>query len=303
MGRLLVIEDSPAQRTAIRAALAETPLFDAIDEAEDGAEGLRCLMSREYALVLCDVEMPALDGSKLLHASRQQPGGGPPFLMLTAVRDARTRAALLRSGARDVIAKPFDALELQARVELHLEIVRLQDELAGKNESLAALAATDALTGIANRRRLEEVVEFEWKRAERYGTPLSLVMIDVDRFKRVNDNHGHASGDQVLREVAQAIARQIRATDSFGRWGGEEFLAVVGVPAPGALIAAEKWRQAVAEVVVKSDAGAAIRPTVSLGVATRGPELADATALIAAADHALYLAKRSGRNRVAVAKP
>ncbi len=256
MRALLVIEDSAAQRAAIRRPLEEAKLFDEIHEAEDGASGLRMLLARPHALVICDLEMPTLNGEKLLHTSLQQPGGGPPFLMLTGVRDARRRAALLRAGARDVIAKPVDPLELLARVELHLELARLQAELAEKNAALEALALSDDLTELPNRRCLEAAIQVEWKRAERYGQPLSVVMADVDHFKHVNDEHGHPAGDRVLREVAACIRRRVRATDVAGRWGGEEFLAVLGVPLEGAMAAAESWRRAVEALEVAVDGGA-----------------------------------------------
>jgi two-component system cell cycle response regulator len=297
MRTLLLIEDSPVQRAAIREPLAATKLFDTIYEAEDGAEGLRLLMTRPYSMVVCDVEMPTLDGEKLLHTARQQPGGGPPFLMLTAVREPRRRAALLRNGARDVITKPFDPLELIARVELHLEVARLQCELAEKNTWLAELASTDGLTELPNRRKLTEAIALEWKRAARYRNPLSVVIADIDHFKRVNDEHGHPVGDLVLREVAGAIRGQVRAADIAGRWGGEEFLGVLTAPLQGAIAAAEKWRCAVKSMSLDVAGRGALRVTISLGVASRTAQMRDAEELIVAADAALYAAKRAGRDR------
>ena len=301
MRSLLVIEDSPAQRSAICQALAQAKLFDVIDEAPDGAAGLRLVMSRPYTMVLCDVELPTLDGSKLLIGAQQQPHGGPTFLMLTAVRDPKRRAALLRAGARDVIAKPVDPLELVARVELHLEVARLQSELAAKNASLAELARTDALTGLPNRRHLEETLAREWNRAERYRQPLTVVMADIDHFKRINDEHGHAAGDLVLREVAACLRRGARASDVVGRWGGEEFVAVLCATHEGAIAAAENWRRAVSALVVPASE-ARICAKLSMGVAERTPRMRDSAALLAAADEALYEAKRSGRDRVALAR-
>jgi diguanylate cyclase (GGDEF)-like protein len=300
MRTLLVIEDSPSQRAAILEPLAEAKLFDGIDEAPDGAEGLRLLMSREYTMVLCDVELPTLDGSKLLIGARQQPSGGPTFLMLTAVRDPKRRAALLRAGARDVIAKPVDALELVARVELHLEVARLQSELAAKNASLAEMARTDALTGLPNRRRLEEALAHEWSRAQRYGHPLAVAIADIDHFKRVNDAYGHAAGDVVLKAVGACLRKSVRASDIVGRWGGEEFVAVLCANEDGATRAAEKWRKTVGALVVEAN-DARITPKLSIGVAARNASTASPAALLAAADEALYEAKRGGRDRVVVA--
>jgi two-component system cell cycle response regulator len=297
MRTLLVIEDSPVQCAAICEPLADAKLFDGIDVAQDGGAGLRLLFSREYTMVVCDVELPTLDGSKLLLSSRQQANGGPPFLMLTALRDPKRRVALLRAGARDVIAKPVDPLELIARVELHLEIARLQSELAAKNALLAELARTDELTGLPNRRRLEEALEHEWRRAERYRQPLAVVMADIDYFKRINDAHGHAAGDRVLREVSACLRRGLRTSDIIGRWGGEEFVAVMTATASGAAAAAEKWRSAVGQLVVDAG-GASITPKLSLGVAERRAWMDRPATLVAAADAALYAAKRAGRDRV-----
>ncbi len=302
MRTLLVIDDSPTQRASICEPLVEAKLFDAIDEAADGGAGLRLLLSRTYTMVICDVEMPTLDGSKLLVTSRQQMNGGPPFLMLTAVRDPKVRVTLLRAGARDVMAKPIDPLELLARVELHLEIGRLQSELAEKNASLAELARTDELTALPNRRRIEEALTHEWKRAERYGQPLSVAIADIDFFKRVNDEHGHAAGDEVLRRVAACLHRQVRATDTIGRWGGEEFVAVLTAPVEGAAAAAEHWRSEIEKLEV-SAGDARIRTTVSVGVAERSASMRKPADLVAAADEALYAAKRAGRNQVLCAEP
>ena len=297
MRTLLLIEDSPVQRAAIREPLEQTRLFDTIYEAADGAAGLRLLMQRPYSMVVCDVEMPTLDGEKLLHIARQQPGGGPPFVMLTAIGDPRRRAALLRSGARDVVAKPFDPFELVARIELHLEYARLQSELAEKNAALEELALTDGLTELPNRRKLSEAISLEWKRAERYGRPLSIVMADIDHFKRVNDDYGHPVGDRVLREVAGAIRLHVRTTDIAGRWGGEEFLAVLTEPLQGAVVAAESWRKAIAALSLDVGGRDAIRVTMSFGVAQRTEQQSGPEELIASADAALYAAKRAGRNR------
>ena len=137
--------------------------------------------------------MPGLEGDKLIRMSHDAVGKGVPFLMLTAVPDAKRRARLFRQGARDVITKPFQPLDLVARVELHLELMRLQAELQAKNDQLEALSVTDELTGFANRRRLDEVLRHEFQRARRQDCALSVVMADIDHFKAVNDTHGHRS--------------------------------------------------------------------------------------------------------------
>jgi diguanylate cyclase (GGDEF)-like protein len=148
-----------------------------------------------------------------------------------------------------------------------------------------------------NRRRLEEALAHEWRRAERYGQPLSVALVDIDHFKRVNDEHGHAAGDQVLRVVASCLQRLVRSADVVGRWGGEEFLAVLTAPVEGAAAAGEGWRREIAQLEVRVG-DAVVRPRVSVGVAERSAQTSSTASLVASADAALYAAKRAGRNRV-----
>ena len=176
----------------------------------------------------------------------------------------------------------------------------MQRELVQKNELLERLSSTDALTGLCSRRHLESALRIEFMRAQRYGTPLSAVLADLDHFKDVNDDHGHAAGDRVLRGVGDVFRRRLRATDVAGRWGGEEFLALLAVPPEGAAVAAERWRCDLEETSFGLEDGGSLRVTMSIGVAgyrlgTKTPE-----ALVEAADVALYQAKARGRNRVVV---
>jgi diguanylate cyclase (GGDEF)-like protein len=172
------------------------------------------------------------------------------------------------------------------------------EELRLLSERLQGLSATDALTGIANRRTFDERLAIEVARANRYGTPLSLVMIDLDNFKELNDRFGHLAGDEVLKRVASLVDREKRLGDVVARYGGEEFGAILPhTEARAAAIWAERVRQMIAGTEVRSEAGA-LNITASFGLAGAAPDREEPATLIEEADRALYEAKRQGRNRV-----
>jgi diguanylate cyclase (GGDEF)-like protein len=297
---ILIVEDSDSQRAEIRAALEESELFDRILEARDGLEGLKFLVSEPVHLVLCDLEMPGLDGTKLLRMSQQQ-NPSLPFLVLSAVDDADRKARLLRQGARDAITKPFHVGDLIARIQLHLELERLQEELIVKNRQLEELSVTDALTGLGNRRYLDELLRIDFLRAQRFETPLTVIMCDIDHFKRVNDQFGHAAGDRVLQQVAARLQGHLRSCDVAGRYGGDEFLLVLsGVEVEGGRMAAERWRQDIEMSPIPLEDGTQVEVTLSMGVAGHHEGLETPADLVAAADAALYRVKEAGRNRVEV---
>jgi diguanylate cyclase (GGDEF)-like protein len=300
MATILVIDDSEKHRALIREAITDSGLFDRILEAADGIRGLKMLVSEPVDVVLCDLEMPGLDGEKLLRVKRESPGhANLPFLFLTASTDHLRKARLLEDGACDAIQKPFHQADLVARLGLHMKVKRLQDELMVKNATLARLSTVDALTGLRTRRYAKELLSIEFLRARRYGTPLSVLMADIDHFKQVNDTYGHPAGDAVLRGVAEDLTRALRATDTAGRYGGEEILVVLPQNDPeGALVFAERWRSMVEESVFKSPDRDEIQVTLSIGVATYEDKYETPDDLVAAADKALYVAKDGGRNRV-----
>jgi len=305
LATILVIDDSAIHRAEIRATIEASDLFDEVLEAADGLRGLKLLLGGSVDVVLCDLEMPGLDGDKLLLARGSQPGAANvPFVFLTASQDMGRRARLLEDGACDAIAKPFHPVDLIARLRLHLKVKRLQDELLVKNATLARLSTVDQLTGLRSRRYVSEVLSIEFQRARRYGTPLSILMADLDRFKEVNDRFGHPGGDVVLQGVAELLLVGLRATDVGGRYGGEELLVVMSqVPASGAKMLAERWRASVEGTAFRSPDGRAIRATLSMGIAEYAKSYSHADELIAAADKALYLAKQKGRNRIETYAP
>jgi diguanylate cyclase (GGDEF)-like protein len=302
MAAILVIEDSEIHRVEIRKAIDASRIFNRILEAEDGICGLKLLMSEPVDVVLCDLEMPGLDGEKVMRVKNSSPRyTNVPFIFLTASTDLDRRARLLEQGACDAIAKPFHNAELVARLGLHLKVKRLQDELMVKNATLARLSTVDALTGLRTRRYAKELLSIEFLRARRYGTPLAVLMADLDHFKEVNDRYGHPAGDTVLQGVAERLLNSLRATDTAGRYGGEELLVVLPQnDRNGGVVLAERWRRLVENTVYMGSERQTISVTISIGVAEFQEEFETPDDLVAAADKALYQAKEKGRNRTEI---
>jgi two-component system chemotaxis family response regulator WspR len=242
-----------------------------------------------------------------------------PVIVLSAKEEAKTKAHSFSAGANDYVVKLPDKLELLARVRYHsgAHISRLQrDEafrflresqknLAAANIELQKLAALDSLTGIANRRRFDEVMEIEWQRGQRDKQPLSLLMCDIDCFKIYNDSHGHLAGDLCLKKTAAVLTEHLkRPADLAARYGGEEFAIVLpDTDAAGAMIVAQACIRHLASLNIENrDAKPHGMVTMSIGVATLLPSPSGSVeALLTAADSALYAAKNGGRNRASVA--
>ncbi|MBJ6800720.1 diguanylate cyclase [Geomonas propionica] len=296
----LVIDDSAAIREQVIRTLQDVGLFEQYREAKDGMEGFKTLIDCKADLVICDVEMPRMDGYKFLQLVASRPDlQGLPIIMLTGKMDFNSKIRGLEQGASDYLTKPFDSGELVARVKVQLKIKSLQDELKKANEQLKRLTNIDHLTGLFNRRYLAEVLEAEFFRAKRNGENLSLVMVDIDFFKQVNDTYGHQNGDVVLSSVADVIQQQMRAYDSAARYGGEEFVMVFpGTTLEGGVMAAERLRLAVIDHHFPHPLDD-LTVTVSAGVAGYpSPQVDNLDSLFRRADEALYRAKQNGRNRV-----
>jgi diguanylate cyclase (GGDEF)-like protein len=299
MPNILVIDDSATIRAQIVRILADYATFDTCMEADDGLKGFKTLLANPVDLVICDLEMPLVDGFKFLTLVKtREELRDIPIIMLTGRGDRDLKIKGLEQGASDYVTKPFDTGELVARVKVQLKVKSLQDELKRSNQLLWEMSVTDPLTRLYNRRHLMETLERELQRTRRAGTPLSVAIIDVDHFKRVNDSHGHQLGDEVLAGVASLTAKALRTYDLAARYGGEEFLVVLpDTPLKDAMVVAERIRTNVASLTFPGRLQE-LRVTVSLGVATypaRGVNSVET--LIRAADQALYRAKRGGRNR------
>jgi two-component system cell cycle response regulator len=300
MATILVIDDSDAHRAEIRKALESSDQIDCIIEASDGLRGLKLLLEKDIDVVLCDLELPGIDGEKLLRVKNSSPGGANvPFLFITASTNHDRKARLLEDGACDAITKPFHPADLIARVHLHLKVRRLQDELLEKNAALARMSTIDVLTNLRTRRYVMDCLSIEFLRARRYESPLVVIMADLDQFKAVNDNFGHPGGDAVLRGVSELLLDEVRATDVAGRYGGEELIVLMPHNTiDGAQVFAERWRAQVEAAVFELPDGRDARVTVSIGVAEFEASFDTPYDLVAAADSALYVAKQEGRNRI-----
>ena len=243
--------------------------------------------------------MPEMDGVEVCRAVRSS--AREPYLyiiLLTAKGHQSEIIEGLEAGADDYITKPFDLQELKARLRSGKRILELQEQLVTAREQLRIQATHDSLTGLFNRMAILEALDREVTRSNREQKPVAVIMADLDHFKNINDTHGHQAGDAVLRETARRMLASLRAYDSVGRYGGEEFFVVVpGSDLDAAVELAERLRQDVSAEPV-CVAGAMISTTLSLGLAVSTAGLDRADPLLHQADEALYAAKSAGRNRV-----
>ncbi|WP_375767306.1 diguanylate cyclase [Archangium gephyra] len=316
---ILLVDDDPANIQHVREGLAAHGYR--FREAHDGTEALRSLREVRPDLIIMDVEMPRMGGVEVCRIIKANGGEGGfgfiPVILVTA-RQAAGKVEGLELGADDYLVKPFDMLELSARVKSMLRLKALQDavveknreldrankELAQKREELLALTRVDALTGLYNRRYFEERLTEEFVRSTRYRSPLSLVMMDIDHFKKLNDTYGHPFGDEVLRQVARTIKGKLREVDFVARYGGEEMIALLPETGPkDALGACERVREAIAslqlEFRAQDGSRQMVRCTASLGVASvPSKALPVMEELLRVADVCLYEAKAAGRNCV-----
>jgi two-component system, cell cycle response regulator len=296
---ILVAEDSLVVRSVLRQNLADRGYT--VIEADDGEVALRRCREDRPDVVLLDIEMPRLDGYEVLAALKADPElADIPVVFLTGRTKTDDIVEGLRLGAHDYLKKPFEASELIARVSSAIRTKRLQDELRSRNAELHLISRTDALTGLPNRRHLSERLAEMGSASHRHGWPLGVLILDIDHFKRVNDSAGHEAGDLVLREFARRLQPLPRREDVIGRWGGEEFLALLpDTNMAGAELLAGRMLSAIrAEPFPLAD-GTALNVTVSIGCAVGITP--DAESLVRTADTALYEAKDAGRNRVVCA--
>lgn len=295
MAKILVIDDDEEFRKMI-SILLELNKYS-VDTAEDGYKGLEKIKKNDYDLILLDVMMPGLSGFDVCYAIRIK-NPEIPIVLLTAKGEKEDLVTGINAGANDYITKPFETEILLAKIKSLIRIKELQDELKRTNRLLESLATTDGLTGVYNHRFFYQKLNEEFERSKRYNASLSLIMIDLDFFKKINDKYGHVVGDSVLVEMAKIITSNIRKNDIFARYGGEEFVLLLPhTNAVGAMQEAERLRMAIEthhfeHIENRGDV------TISLGVITfpsiyiKQPE-----DMVKLADAALYEAKRLGRNR------
>ncbi|GAM09230.1 response regulator PleD [Geobacter sp. OR-1] len=298
---MLIIDDSDKVREQIIHTLQSVSFCDQYLEARDGLEGFKILIDNPTIdLILCDLEMPRMDGFKFITMVRSRDDlKSIPVIILTARETRELKIKGLEQGASDYVTKPFDPGELVARVKVQLKLKLLQDELKRSNEMLKELSNTDPLTQLFNRRYMMEVLDREIQRTARKGSPISILLIDIDHFKKVNDTYGHQLGDVVLVNVANVIRKYLRTYDVAARYGGEEFVAILPeTPLDEAITVAERIRAATQQSSF-SNKLQSLKITISIGVATFPmPGLDSVDDLIRIADEGLYRAKSEGRNRV-----
>jgi len=259
---------------------------------KDGGEALAALRSQNFHLAIVDLNLPVLDGFGIVQALRATGEREPAFMFLSAQTNPQTKVRALSLGAADYVTKPFDPDELTARIARIVASVT-------REASLRADALTDPLTGLANYRSLAQSLERELERSRRYGHPLSLITLDLDHLKAINDEHGHDAGNEAIRLVADVLKGTVRSFDVVARQGGDEF--AVLLPNTSSAEAERLAHRLRGEITHQLLQGMPL--SASIGVASRekGNEL-EARALVKASDEALYRAKYAGRNRVEIAQ-
>jgi diguanylate cyclase (GGDEF)-like protein len=289
---VLVGDNSPVVREVLRWHL-ESHAFKVV-EAADGLETIALAQQVRPSVILLSVELPTLDGYQTLARLKADADlRDTPVVFITAHTDTGDVVEGLRLGAHDYLRKPFEPAEVIARVSAAVRVRELQDDLRQRNAELDRISRSDPLTGLANRRHLDDRLAAYAASAERHQHHLSVAIVDIDSFKGVNDTFGHSAGDAVLREVARRIAVSARIEDVVGRWGGEEFIVILPhCDLDGAVVVSERVRQAVSATPIRFEDGVAIPVTVSIGC-TGGAD----PRLVERADAALYAAKKAGRNR------
>lgn len=298
-GRILVVDDNQDNIEIIATRLRFRGYE--ILEATDGRQALSLVRECAPDLLLLDVMLPDIDGYEI---ARRIKGATDlpyiPIILVTARDSTEDKVTGLDAGADDYLTKPIDFPELEARVRSMLRIKRLQDELEEKNRELERLSISDGLTGLFNHRHIHELLSEEWDRVERTNDCMSVAMFDLDRFKSVNDTYGHQAGDRVLIELAGILRETARDIDRLGRYGGEEFMALLPETCiEEAAVFVERVRREVGRTHFDIGGAEPLHMTISAGVASYPHgSISSVETLVRLADDALYAAKAAGRDRV-----
>ena len=305
--KILLVEDDKIQAGVTKDYL-EANGYEVIC-VRDGKSAIKMAKTQHVDLILLDLILPDINGNEVARWLKlNEDTKGIPIIILTVKSSTIEKVAGLEAGADDYLPKPYNEIELNARIYACLRTKALQDELIQKNSQLEGvllkvetLAITDSLTELFNRRHFGNTIEKEFNRTIRYQSPTSCLMIDIDYFKKINDEYGHRAGDLVLKEIAKIIKSCIREIDTVARWGGEEFIVLLPeTKQENALQSAKRILEAISNHQFSGIPG---KITVSIGLASV-PEASIDTAdkLIHTSDLALYEAKDKGRNRIEVAQ-
>jgi two-component system, cell cycle response regulator len=299
---ILLVEDSQTTTALLTKYLAGAYR---LLHAKDGEQAWNMLSNdSDIEMVITDINMPKLTGHQLLVKIRKQDDPrfkNLPVIVMTTANDNVDRNLAFLNGANDFINKPIDEMELQARVNVHQKLARTIRELELSRRQLREQATTDPLTQLKNRRAFFENGEQGLSKARRYQTDISIILLDIDHFKTINDNHGHDAGDEVLRKLGAILMQLTRTEDTVARIGGEEFAILLpDTNRLGTAVLAERIRIAIEKEKFSSH-GQTIPVTVSIGIASFRVEPIDTIdQLLVIADRRLYLAKQKGRNRICV---
>lgn len=296
--RILVAEDDTGSRRLVKVRL--TAAGHEVVDVADGQSAWELFQRETFQVVITDWMMPRLDGPALIQKIRASKRQNYTYIiMLTAIDDKPKVVIGLEAGADEYVTKPFDAKELIARVASGERIIKLEDQLIKARQQMETLAMQDSLTGLLNRRAIEEHARTELSLAKRKGQSLSVILLDIDHFKDINDKYGHSTGDTVLRQLAETLPKNLRQYDRLGRWGGEEFLVILpDTEISEAMAVAERMRVTTAETEFATENGKHQSVQISLGVTCTSGTYISLEELVDAADLALYKAKQTGRNRV-----
>lgn len=303
---VLLAEDDPVSRKLLELNLTKAGY--SVVSVADGSAAVDKFKTKFFPILVTDWEMPGIDGPELIRIVRQIKTKGYVYIILLTSRDsAADTVSGLESGADDYLTKPFNPLELRARLNTGIRILNLEQSLRKANEEIRYLSITDPLTGCYNRGYLVEHMEQEVQRVLRYRRPLAMVICDIDFFKKINDNYGHLAGDEILKSFVNTINNSIRSRiDWLVRYGGEEFVVVLPeTDFRGLNSIAERLRVTVEKMEVAIE-DKSLRITASFGGVAIDqetlPTKVNLEMILKRADELLYQAKSSGRNRVMVEK-
>lgn len=309
--RILLVDDDRAVLLMLRMLLENTG--HTVIVANNGKEALGMVEKHMPQLILADWIMPEMDGIEFCKALRQNPEWRNIYVFIMTAQESTDRLVeAFEAGVNDYMIKPVNSKILAARLVAAQRVVQLQEELefdrqqlhklatelAVSNERFQQLALTDVLTGLPNRRSANEHLEQQWAMSERSGRPLSVMLLDIDHFKKINDVYGHKVGDDALKRVAETMNLSIRKQDMVCRLGGEEFLVICpDTPAEQLYRYAERLRNAISGIVLHGTHDRRFNVTVSIGLASKEPGLLNTEMLLQFADKRMYAAKNGGRNR------
>jgi two-component system, cell cycle response regulator len=299
---VLVVDDSPVSRKVFE-QLLPTDLYS-VSYASSGGEAVRMFRESPPSIVITDWVMPDFSGLDLCRRIREDKSASYTYIIvMTSNREEDGVVRAMEAGADDFLIKPFKSNEMLARVGVGRRIIELRRRLEDKSAELEEVASTDALTGLPNRRAIEEWANKQLRGAKRHGFPVWVVLGDLDSFKEINDSFGHEAGDTVLRTFADTLRRLTRISDMCGRLGGDEFLIVIShVSATNIEVAINRFRELFGSLSFPF-AGHSVSISATFGVAgSDSGSIQDFDVLVRKADEMLYEAKRAGRNRVHVAK-